>query len=306
MPCTPEIRLPIDCSRLRQNPGKYVRPGAQPANTDIKTYDCGNLYVSQYGLEANSGTLGELRVRYCVRLSEPVLENSSIVGGVVHFQGTVPTTGNNFATMVQQPGATPALSGITLGSNTIVFPAGIPGNYFVYSSATGSTSAAASSYNGGLAGTGVTAKNFFAYAGSTDAEPFQSSLAGTAHVAATSVATFAIGSAGGTVTLNPGAIVGGEACDLWIVSLPASVLSVTGEQKELEELKDQVAELRSLVMGPRALTTLPSLRGASEGGPEVVISEPATPDECKGADLNRSVHIPRSMAEKLLRAVGAQ
>jgi len=56
--------------------GKYVRPGAQPANTDIKTYDAGNLYLSTSGT-TSPGTCGELRVRYSVTLEKPVIESPS-------------------------------------------------------------------------------------------------------------------------------------------------------------------------------------------------------------------------------------
>lgn len=54
---------------------KYVRPGGLPGATDIKTYDCGNLFVSTIGC-TNTTTIGELRVRYCVVFDVPVLENT--------------------------------------------------------------------------------------------------------------------------------------------------------------------------------------------------------------------------------------
>jgi hypothetical protein len=45
-------------------------------NTDIKTYDAGNLFVSTYG-NTNTTVIGELRVRYKCVLSVPVLESAS-------------------------------------------------------------------------------------------------------------------------------------------------------------------------------------------------------------------------------------
>jgi hypothetical protein len=93
MPCTPEIRLSLDCSRIRKNPSKYVRPGAQPANTDIKTYDAGNFYISTYGC-TNTTVIGELRVRYRCRLAEPVLE-AAIVAPSTYSAAHVSTTGNS-------------------------------------------------------------------------------------------------------------------------------------------------------------------------------------------------------------------
>jgi hypothetical protein len=73
MPCDPMIRLAIDCAQARKGPAKYVRPGLQPVNTDIKTYDIGNLYVSTSGC-ANTTAIGELHVRYSCRVEVPVLE----------------------------------------------------------------------------------------------------------------------------------------------------------------------------------------------------------------------------------------
>jgi len=73
MPCTEQLVLRVDCRQMCRQDGCFVRPGAQPANTDIKTYDAGNFYVSTYG-NTNTSVVGELRVRYKCLLSVPVLE----------------------------------------------------------------------------------------------------------------------------------------------------------------------------------------------------------------------------------------
>jgi hypothetical protein len=73
MPCVERLGLTIDCRQARNQDSKYVRPGSQPANTDIKTYDIGTLYVSTQGC-TNTTNIGELRVRYRCRLHVPVLE----------------------------------------------------------------------------------------------------------------------------------------------------------------------------------------------------------------------------------------
>jgi hypothetical protein len=73
MPCAPTIKLNINTNEMKSQDGWYVRTGAQPANTDIKTYDCGVLSVSTYGC-ANTTAVGELRVRYRCTLHVPVLE----------------------------------------------------------------------------------------------------------------------------------------------------------------------------------------------------------------------------------------
>jgi hypothetical protein len=81
MPCMEQILLRADPKELLGLPsGRYVRPGAQPVNTDIKTYDAGNLYVSTYGC-ANTNVIGELRVRYRCRLCVPVLESPAASPG---------------------------------------------------------------------------------------------------------------------------------------------------------------------------------------------------------------------------------
>jgi hypothetical protein len=78
------IRLIIDCQQMKRNLGKYVRPGAQPANTDIKTYDSGNLFVSTQG-QGGTTNCGELHVRYRVRLMKPVLESGGYAPGSTLF-----------------------------------------------------------------------------------------------------------------------------------------------------------------------------------------------------------------------------
>jgi hypothetical protein len=207
---------------MRKNLGKYVRPGALPANTDIKTYDSGNFFLSTYGCQG-TGNLGELRVKYTVRLSEPVLEPSQVVGGVVHFAVTNGTTADNFATGVLQPGGTPSLTGITIGSNSIVFPASIPGTYLINFTIAGATSASAGGFNSFGNGT---AKNYFTQSGTKDATSSVASLAGTTTSVALSCATVSIPTGGATVVLAGSTIVGAGSGDLWIVSLPSTVLTV--------------------------------------------------------------------------------
>jgi hypothetical protein len=73
MPCVERLALRASIAEMKTSDGKYVRPGLQPANTDIKTYDVGNLWVSTQGC-ANATTIGELRVRYRCTLQVPILE----------------------------------------------------------------------------------------------------------------------------------------------------------------------------------------------------------------------------------------
>jgi len=75
MPCTEFIALRLNPKDLKRISSLYIRAGAQPVNTDIKTYDVGNLYVSTQGCAADGAAVGELRVRYRCKVMTPVLEN---------------------------------------------------------------------------------------------------------------------------------------------------------------------------------------------------------------------------------------
>jgi hypothetical protein len=60
---------------LKKNKSNFVRIGPQPPNTDIKTYDIGNLFVISQGVSTPGATLGELYVEYTVVLMTPVYES---------------------------------------------------------------------------------------------------------------------------------------------------------------------------------------------------------------------------------------
>jgi hypothetical protein len=93
-----EICLTLKPREMHKNSdAKFVRPGGLPGGSDIKTYDCGNFFVSISGIEANTGTLGELWVRYNCVLSVPVLESTNIAptNYFVSSQQDVDTTIDN-------------------------------------------------------------------------------------------------------------------------------------------------------------------------------------------------------------------
>jgi len=58
-------------------PTLYVRPAGLPGASDIKTYDAGNLNVATVAISSNTAKLGELRVKYSVTFSVPVLDTSA-------------------------------------------------------------------------------------------------------------------------------------------------------------------------------------------------------------------------------------
>jgi len=273
-------------------------------NTDIKTYDCGNLYVSQYGLAANTGTLGELRVRYCCRFSEPVLEASQVVGGAMHFSSITATTANNFAGAVVQAGGTPFMSGISLSaaSNTITWPASIPGNYLVLIAVQGATSASGIGENGFTGG--VTGLNLFTSGGARDAQRIIASLAGTTTSPAMFSASLSVTTAGGTYVINPSTIVssGAGSVDVFIVSLPATVLTapepVNNGEDRVAALELQVARLVGL-LSP-SVSRSASCMTASEVEEETKCQKIKT-DADSSDELGSSVHIPRGLLSQFMR-----
>jgi len=302
MPSTPEIRLRLDCARMRKNIAKYVRPGALPANTDIKTYDVGNLNVSTYGLAASSGTLGELRVRYCCKFSEPVLAASQVVGGVAHFSSLVSTTTNNLAGMALQAGYTPTLGGITAAGNTVTFPANIPGNYLLVLAIQAGTSVSAIGF--GSFGGGASALNLLSSGNARDAIYSVGSLSGTTTSPAMIMSSCSVTAAGGTVVYNPGTIVtsGTTAGDLWVISLPVSVLTAP---EPVQDGEDRVARLEEMVQRLAGLLSPPfAQRSAScvtaEEAEEIKRQDGKTAAD-SGDELGSSVHIPRGLLSQFMR-----
>lgn len=231
--------MPVDCNQIHKGDSKYVLPGAQPASTDLKTYNAGILNVSTIG-QANTTLIGELHVKYRCRLEKPILDPAVVAGGVVHFSSIAATTANNFASNVQQAGGSPGLTGITLGTNTVVFPAGIPGNYLVLISVMGATSASAMSNNALSAGSGL---GLYTVSAVRDAGTNIASLAGTTTNFAFLQNALIIPVAGATLTINPSTIVGTGSSDVFIVSLPVSILTVSAEEKRIERLEEIVRRM---------------------------------------------------------------
>jgi hypothetical protein len=82
----------------------FVRYGAQPANTDIKLYDTGNLFAINQGVTTGGAVTGELYVEYDVLLMTPLYEPIATVaasGGMTTSTATL---------------ASPLLAGVASGS----------------------------------------------------------------------------------------------------------------------------------------------------------------------------------------------
>jgi hypothetical protein len=225
--CMPyqDCSLRLNRSEMRNSIAmKYVRPGAQPANTDIKTFDVGNLFVSTYG-NTNTSVLGELRIRYRVRLEVPVLEAASGQTTLAaHFAGTTPTTANNFATATLQAGSTFTP---TLGTNTITFPSNVSAGTFLVTCFWDCSSGA------------PTGSSMTATSGATNLAIWKndtvSNLVATGSVPAVTgfAYTCTLTAASAVLTLTPGTVGGGAvSVDLIITQIPSTILTAPVQDRE--------------------------------------------------------------------------
>jgi hypothetical protein len=104
-----------DLNKLKSN---YIRTGSQPANTDIKLYDIGNLFVCSQNVTTTIAVCGELYVEYDVDLITPSYE---LVVGSGTLQGGA-------ITIVAAPfGAAPVATGpiILSAVNSVITIAGV-------------------------------------------------------------------------------------------------------------------------------------------------------------------------------------
>jgi hypothetical protein len=62
---------PLECHK--NSDAKFIRSAGLPGGSDIKTYDCANLYIATQNQTCATTGLGELHVRYTVILSDPVI-----------------------------------------------------------------------------------------------------------------------------------------------------------------------------------------------------------------------------------------
>jgi len=234
-------------------------------------------------------------VEYGFTLIRRLQQPGSPAGGAVHFSSIAATTADNFAGAVQQAGAT--LSGITAASNVVTFPADIPGNYMLVLSTAGATSATA--YSAWVPSAGASNLNLFTQSQVRDAANAVVSLAGTTVSAAMISKTITVAGTGGLVTLTPSTIVGGGTMDLWIFSLPASVLTLAAEvpqeygflKEELCSLREQFAEFVRLQRSSRRLAAEPD-----SGEDEMFLDEHKETDEVP-------VSLTRSMTGRLREAL---
>jgi hypothetical protein len=102
---------------------RYMRSGAVPGGSDIKTYDVGTFYIALSGVAA--GTVGELYVSYDLELCTPqvnaVAQINNLSGKASTVTGTIP---NPFQGAV-------VTGGLALTAGTNVLTLVTPGEYIV-------------------------------------------------------------------------------------------------------------------------------------------------------------------------------
>lgn len=121
------FRMPLRSNQLHSLCKElYVRPGGLPGSSDIKTYDAGNLNVATQGC-FDASEVGELRVRYSVTFSVPVLENqlgiptnNSVTYGFSYTRDLVSTVEQDLTPQTFNANGLQAI----VSGNGLVLPAG--------------------------------------------------------------------------------------------------------------------------------------------------------------------------------------
>jgi len=270
-----------------------------PASSSAHDYDIGLMQCASAGAQAAS-VAGRLYICYQVDFANPKLETSTLPGAV-HFSGITPTTANNFATATLQSGGSLLLQSIVLGTNTITFPAGIAGNYLIVMTVAGSTSA--SSALALTPSAGASDLNMLSYGGARDQISSAGTASGGADVNVTVVSTFTVAASGGLVTVTPSVLTGGNAMDLFIVSLPASVLTSGAAlppraEDRVAALERQVQRLMGLLSPPRSASCVTVEEAEEEA--KLLGGKPAA---LPGDELGNSVHIPRGLLTQFMGAL---
>jgi len=136
-----ECCLVCDLGRDAERDLMYTRRGANPAGTDIKLYDLGNLFV---GTQNSSGSTGELWVEYTIELHTPTVSSQPISGKEA---GTAAETAS---ALLGSDGAyaTGSNVGWTI-TNSSTFTCSVAGSYLFAGLVNGTTLVASGFANGG-------------------------------------------------------------------------------------------------------------------------------------------------------------
>jgi len=123
---------PIECDP-KENPFAihYVRSGSLPAGESQLMYDLGTTFIATSGQPASGNPIGDLWVTYEIELRKPVVASNtaSVVdsGFTSNAPGYTPTNTSWF-------GTSPVYAGnlsLVVSGNTVTFPKGITGTWFL-------------------------------------------------------------------------------------------------------------------------------------------------------------------------------
>lgn len=155
----PYQQLKLNCrpKEMHQNSdAKFIRSANLPGQSDIKTYDAGNLFIGTSGIATNTGVLGELHVKYIVKLSIPVVASQGIPinNSVSQFEDSA---GQSMTSSVQIQSTLPITDSNGLAiTNTVGALTASPGNYMVFWTANSICSGANNTVFVGILQAGIT------------------------------------------------------------------------------------------------------------------------------------------------------
>jgi hypothetical protein len=239
------VRLRLDAKQLNGQDSKYIRPGTQPANTDIKTYDGGILYVSTDG-NTNTNVIGELRVRYSFMLMCPVLENSSVyTSSFAHVQESLSETAVAAHPFGQAGPVLTSDSNLPSGTiqlvSTTTIGITVPGTYFCSFSWLGANIAGEATVTPGA---NITAAAVFSRGTASNAYAYISANA--LYDVIFVVSTAGINAANQIVVTGLTSMTGAY-CDVWIMALPTAINAMRPVDDRLERLEQLERRLKFLM-----------------------------------------------------------
>jgi len=253
MPCTPELRIAWDMKQS-QNGGfaHFVRSGPPDAGEDIRGYDVGSLNLCTNGMPSSGTAIGELHVRYKVRLSKPLIDPAADTTFVGHWSGIGCTTGNVFGTAVRSSANSAWFNGVTVGSSVITIPVGSAGQYVMLYQAACATSASLPSVS---SSTGLVTVNMFTGTNAYNAIS-QNNAPGIAGTQSGFLSlAFIVASAVCTITLAS-TIVGNCGMDLFLFKVPSLLNAVQPigrhvglANRAVESLLARLERLESMLSG---------------------------------------------------------
>jgi hypothetical protein len=235
MPCTARISLKADVSLMRKQPSKYVRFGAQQSGTDLRVYDAGNFYISTQGC-VNTNVIGELHVKYRVRVKVPVLTPNIVTGNVaLHWSTLNCSTASPSNGMALQTGSATGWTIGNAGSGGMIIyaPANVPGNYLVSITINNSLGSTISSPDAISYGSGATVFAPFCYSGSRDQTGLTFSPSASLSTENT-IAQFGVNipaTYGGNFTVTGMTIPASSAMDIFIQQLPSALVTAVAPVK---------------------------------------------------------------------------